>query len=195
MTISQSNLKNIYENITEGSVIAFYHDEWYWQLIPFFTREKKAERVPHHIAICYEIVRKNNTVLFKVSEQNFRGGKYRPVVIHRSLTNTYYTPDKYFKKQDLITLHKVNMNAEQVKLGIADAREQIGKRYGYFKLIFAAEFLEKILPKRFFKWLNKKKDLRICSTHISYNLQKAGFTLPKDDFLSPLEIIKLNIYF
>jgi hypothetical protein len=194
MTISQSNLKNIYENITEGSVIAFYHDEWYWQLIPFFTREKKGERVPHHIAICYEIVRKNTTVLFKVSEQSFTGAEYRSVAIHKSLTNTYYTPDAYFKKQELITLHKVNMNAEQVKLGIADAREQIGKRYGFEKLIFFMEFLEKILPKKFIKWLNKKENSTVCSTHVACNLQKAGIKLPKDDYLTPIEIIKLDIY-
>jgi len=194
MTISQSSLKNIYENITEGSVIAFYHNEWYWQLIPFFTREKKGERTPHHIAICYEIVRKNTTVLFKVSEQSFTGAEYRSVVIHKNLTNTYYTPDKYFKKQELITLHKINMNAEQVKLGIADAREQIGKRYGFEKLIFFMEFLEKILPKKFIKWLNKKENSTVCSTHVACNLQKAGIKLPKDDYLTPIEIIKLDIY-
>jgi hypothetical protein len=194
MTISQNSLKNIYDNITEGSVIAFYHDEWYWQLIPFFTREKKGERVPHHIAICYEIVRKNTTVLFKVSEQSFTGAEYRSVVIHKNLTNTYYTPDAYFKKQELITLHKINMNAEQVKLGIADAREQIGKRYGFEKLIFFMEFLEKILPKKFIKWLNKKENSTVCSTHVACNLQKAGIKLPKDDYLTPIEIIKLDIY-
>ena len=194
MTISQSSLKNIYENITEGSVIAFYHDEWYWQLIPFFTREKKGERAPHHIAICYEIVRKNTTVLFKVSEQSFTGAEYRSVAIHKNLTNTYYTPDKYFKKQELITLHKINMNAEQVKLGIADAREQIGKRYGFEKLIFFMEFLEKILPKKFIKWLNKKENSTVGSTHVACNVQKAGIKLPKDDYLTPIEIIKLDIY-
>ena len=191
---TQNNLEFIFENITEGSVLAFYHNEWYYQTIPFFTRENKKEAVPHHVAICYKVEKQGDTLTFMMSEQTFQGGKYRPIVIHKNKNSNYYIFDKYFKSQELITLHKTNMNLDQAKLGIEDAKKQVGKRYGFHKLIFGAEFLEKILPKKFFKWLNKKQGLRICSTHIAYNLKYAGFNIPSDDFMSPLEIINLNIY-
>ena len=51
----QNNLKNIFENINQGSVLAFYQKKWYLQLIPFFTREVKKEFAPQHCGICYEI--------------------------------------------------------------------------------------------------------------------------------------------
>jgi hypothetical protein len=191
---TQNNLQYIFENITEGSVLAFYHKEWYYQTIPFFTRQKKKELVPHHVAICYEVKKQGETLTFMLSEQTFQGGKYRPIVIHKNKNNNYYIFDKYFKSQELITLHKINMSSEQVKFGIEDAKKQVGKRYGFHKLIFGAEFLEKVLPKKFFKWLNKKQGLRVCSTHIAYNLKYAGFKVPSDDFMTPLEIINLDIY-
>jgi len=192
--VTQSNLKFIFENITEGSVLAFYRKEWFYQLIPFFTRETKNELVPQHCAICYEVKKQGNTLSFMLSEQTFKGGKYRLIAIHKDRENNYVIFDKYFKSQELITAHKINMSLDQVKLGIEDAKQQVGKKYGYGNLIFGIEFIEKILPKRFFKWLGKKERKRVCSTHIAYNLKKAGFMLPKGDFLSPLEITKLNIY-
>jgi hypothetical protein len=192
--VTQSNLKFIFENITEGSVLAFYRKEWYYQLIPFFTRETKNELVPQHCGIVYEVKREEDSVSFMFSEQTFTGGKYRPIVIDKNKNNNYYIFDKYFKQQNLITLHKILMSQEQIARGIADAKQQVGKKYGYNNLIFGIEFIEKILPKRFFKWLDKKERKRVCSTHIAYNLKKAGFMLPKGDFLSPLEITKLNIY-
>ena len=191
---TQNNLQYIFENIKEGAVLAFYHNEWYYQTIPFFTRQKKKEVVPHHVAICYEVKKTKDTLSFMLSEQTFQGGKYRPIVIYKNQNDTFVIFDKYFKSQELITLHNTNMSLTDSALGIEDAKRQIGKRYGFHKLIFGAEFLEKILPKKFFKWLNKKQGLRVCSTHIAYNLKYAGFKVPSDDFMTPLEIINLNIY-
>jgi len=189
----QNNLKYLFENITNGCVLAFYHDEWYYQFIPFFTRERKNELVPHHCGIVYEVNKKENSIHFMFSEQSFSGARYKKVSINK-INDNYFTTDKYFRRQNLITLHKILMSQEQIARGIADAKQQVGKRYGYENLIFGAEFIEKILPKRFFNWLNKKQGARVCSTHVAYNLKKAGFMLPQGDFLSPLEIIKLNIY-
>ena len=53
------------------------------------------------------------------------------------------------------------MTETQIQLGILDAISQVGKKYGYSRLILGAEFVEKILPKEFrrdlFLRLNKKK--------------------------------------
>ena len=192
--VTQNNLRFIFENIAEGSVIAFYRNEWYYQTIPFFTKESKGEKVPNHCGIVYEVSKQGDTLTFMLSEQQFKGGQYRQIVIHKDKNNNYTIFDKYFKSQELITLHKINMSSNQIELGIKDAKQQVGKKYGYSNLIFGIEFIEKILPKIFFKWLDKKEGNRVCSTHVAYNLQKAGFMLPKGDFLSPLEITKLNIY-
>ena len=192
--VTQNNLKFIFENITDGCVLAFYRNEWYYQTIPFFTKESKGEKTPNHCGIVYEVKKEGDTVSFMLSEQKFKGGQYRLIVIYKNKNNDYHIFDKYFKLQELITLHKINMSLDQIELGIEDAKQQVGKKYGYANLIFGIEFIEKILPKRFFKWLDKKEGKRVCSTHIAYNLKKAGFMLPKGDFLSPLEITKLNIY-
>jgi hypothetical protein len=191
--INKYNLEHLYKNIADGCVLAFYHNEWYYQIIPFFTRERKNELVPHHCGIVYEVKREENGVSFMFSEQTFVGGRYKKVSITK-IKDNYFTTDKYFRRQNLITLHEILMSQEHISRGIADAKQQVGKKYGYGNLIFGAEFIEKILPKKFFKWLDKKEGKRVCSTHVAYNLKKAGFMLPKGDFLSPLEITKLNIY-
>lgn len=189
----QNNLKNIFENINEGSVLAFYQKKWYLQLIPFFTREIKKEFAPQHCGICYEIKRRQNEVHFMLSEQSLSGGRYRGISIIKK-NDVYVITDKYFKKQNEIRMFNVIMNFQQVNKGILDAKKQIGKKYGFTKLLLGFEFLEKVIPKFIFKRINKKEGLRVCSTHIAYNLKHAGFSMPDNDFLTPLEITKLDIY-
>ena len=193
MTLATSNLKNIFENIDNGCVLAFYNKKWYLQLIPFFTREVKKELTPQHCGIAYEVVRYGNICKFNLSEQNFHGGKYREIKIYKH-EKLYYIFDDYFLKQSKIKMFQVKMTDKQIELGIADAKKQLGKKYGYLQLFFGWEFLEKILPKSFFEWLNKKELSRVCSTHIAKNLKYAGVSVPNNDFLTPLEITKLKIY-
>lgn len=201
--MDSENLKEIFENIQDGTVLAFYRGGLIGSIIPFFTREKKGEIAPHHVAIAYEIKHlvfaSNSTVIcsFKLSEQGFHGGKYRIVEIIK-YNNIYYTTDEYFLKQESVKMFKTKMNDSQIQAGIIDAIGQVGKKYGFTRLVLGAEFLEKILPKKFqqklFAKFNKKEIQRVCSTHIQFNLRKAGFDLPKDTFYSPLEITKLDIY-
>ena len=117
----QNNLKNIFENINEGSVLAFYQKKWYLQLIPFFTREVKKEFAPQHCGICYEIKKMQNEVHFMLSEQSFAGGRYRGISIIKK-NDVYVITDKYFKKLDEIRMFNVNMNFQQVNKGILDAK-------------------------------------------------------------------------
>lgn len=199
--MNSNNLKDLFENLQDGTVLAFYRGGLIGSLIPFFTREKKGEIAPHHVGIVYEVQKhafNNHSILaFKLSEQGFHGGQYRDVEIVK-YDDIYFTTDKYFLKQELVKMFKTKMTDSQIQAGIIDAIGQVGKKYGFTRLVLGAEFLEKILPKKFqqklFAKFNKKEIQRVCSTHIQFNLRKAGFDLPKDTFYSPLEITKLDIY-
>lgn len=207
--MNSENLKDLFENLQEGTVLAFYRGGIIGSLIPFFTREKKGEQAPHHVAIVYEVQRhafNNHSIChFKLSEQGFHGGQYRDVEIvkyYDFYNNTqqiiHFTNDEYFLKQNSVEMFKTKMNDSQIQLGIIDAVGQVGKKYGFTRLVLGAEILEKLLPQKFqqklFARFNKKEVQRVCSTHVHFNLRKAGFDLPKDTFYSPLEITKLDIY-
>lgn len=192
-----SNLKYLFNNLNDGCVLAFYGKKWTAKIIPFFTREIAGEDAPQHVGIIYEVKRSENKLTFKLSEQGFHGGQYRDVEIVK-YGEIYYTTDNYFLKQEFVKMFQVDMNEDQIKLGIADAISQIGKKYGYTRLIFGIELLEKIFTKEFqrklFLKINKKEKQRVCSTHVQFNLRKAGLKIPLDTWCSPLEITKLDIY-
>ena len=203
--MNSENLKDLFENLQDGTVLAFYRGGLIGSIIPFFTREKKGEIAPHHVAIVYEVKKEDSATMsvcsFKLSEQGFHGGKYRTVDIIKYNgynDDIFYTTDEYFLKQESVKMFKTKMTNSQIQAGIIDAIGQVGKKYGFTRLVLGAEFLEKILPKKFqqklFAKFNKKEIQRVCSTHIQFNLRKAGFDLPKDTFYSPLEITKLDIY-
>lgn len=199
--MNSENLQDLFENLQDGTVLAFYRGGLIGSIIPFFTREKKGEQAPHHVGIVYEVKKEDSATMsvcsFKLSEQGFHGGKYRTVEIIK-YDDIYYTTDEYFLKQESVKIFKTKMTNSQIQAGIIDAIGQVGKKYGFTRLVLGAEFLEKILPKKFqqklFARFNKKEIQRVCSTHIQFNLRKAGFDLPKDTFYSPLEITKLDIY-
>jgi hypothetical protein len=200
--MNSNNLKDIFENLQDGTVLAFYRGGLIGSIIPFFTREKKGEKAPHHVGIVYEVKKRiyngHAFCKFKLSEQGFHGGKYRTVEIIK-YDDIFYTTDEYFLKQDSIKMARVKMTETQIQLGILDAISQIGKKYGYSRLILGAEFVEKILPKEFrrnlFLRLNKKEEVRMCSLHVPMNLKNAGIDVPLDDVYSPLEVLKIkNIY-
>lgn len=203
--MNSENLQDLFENLQDGTVLAFYRGGLIGSIIPFFTREKKGEQAPHHVAIVYQVKKIDSATMsvcsFKLSEQGFHGGKYRTVDIIKYNgynDDIFYTTDEYFLKQESVKMFKTKMTDSQIQAGIIDAIGQVGKNYGFTRLVLGAEFLEKILPKKFqqklFARFNKKEIQRVCSTHIQFNLRKAGFDLPKDTFYSPLEITKLDIY-
>ena len=199
--MNSENLQDLFENLQDGTILAFYRSGLIGSIIPFFTREKKGEQAPHHVGIVYQVKKIDSATMsvcsFKLSEQGFHGGKYRTVEIIK-YDDIFYTTDEYFLKQESVKMFKTKMTDSQIQAGIIDAIGQVGKNYGFTRLVLGAEFLEKILPKKFqqklFARFNKKEIQRVCSTHIQFNLRKAGFDLPKDTFFSPLEITKLNIY-
>ena len=193
------NLENIFNNVKDGDCLAFYRKAWYLQIIPFFTKEKGDKEAPQHCGICYEIKRIDNIVSFKLSEQTFEGGKYRLVVIYKDYKNNFETNDLYFNKQDKIALLSLKqpLEMQQLQNGIADAKNQVNKKYGYLYLPFGGEFLEKLLP----KWLKKRilkketsQQARHCALHIRWNLYNAGVYDFKDFNPTPLEITKLPIF-
>ena len=203
--MNSENLQDLFEHLQDGTVLAFYRGGLIGSIIPFFTREKKGEKAPHHVAIVYQVKKIDSATMsvcsFKLSEQGFHGGKYRTVDIIKYNgynDDIFYTTDEYFLKQESVKMFKTKMTDSQIQAGIIDAIGQVGKNYGFTRLVLGAEFLEKILPKKFqqklFARFNKKEIQRVCSTHIQFNLRKAGFDLPKDTFFSPLEITKLDIY-
>jgi hypothetical protein len=193
------NLQNIFDNIQEGTVLAFYRKGFFVQLVPFFTRESNNDIAPQHVAIAYEIKRTEKSCCFMLSEQGFHGGKYRPVEITK-YGDLYFSQDPYFMKQNFIEMFFTGMTPDQAKLGIQDAIKEVGKKYGYSRFILTAEFFEKIFPKSFqrkiFARLNKKESERVCSNHLVFNLNKTGIIkLPTDEFFSPNEITKIKNFY
>jgi hypothetical protein len=193
------NLKDIFENIQEGTVLAFYRKGFFIQLVPFFTQESHNEMAPQHVGIAYEIKRTEKSCSFMLSEQGFHGGKYRPIEILK-YGDLYFSQDEYFMKQNIIKMFITGMTPDQAKLGIQDAIQQVGKKYGYSRFILTAEFWEKIFSKSFqrkiFARLNKKEAERVCSNHLVFNLNKTGIIkLPTDEFFSPLEITKIKNFY
>lgn len=199
----KTNLENLFYNLKDGDCLAFYRKAWYLQLIPFFSKEKGDKEAPQHVAICYEVKRDINKISFKVSEQNFHGGQYKDVVIYhwQSLEKekVFWTFDDYFLKQDKIALLSLKqpLTAQQIENGITDAKNQVGKIYGYLSLPLGIEYLEKLLP----NWLKEKilkiqnsQQKRHCALHIRWNLKKMGVYDFKDFNPSPLEITKLPIF-
>jgi hypothetical protein len=203
--MNSNNLQDIFENLQGGTVLAFYKSGIIGSIIPFFTREKKGERVPHHVATAYEVEKSLSVYngrafcTFKLSEQGFHGGKYRTVEIIK-YDDIFYTTDEYFLKQDFIKQCFTGMTPEEENLGIQDAIRQVGKKYGYSRFILTAEIFEKILPKSFqrkiFAKLNKKQGERLCSSHVVFNLNSTGkYDIPTDQAYSPNEVIKLKDVF
>lgn len=205
--MNSENLKDLFENLQDGTVLAFYRGGLIGSIIPFFTREKKGERVPHHVAIVYQVKKIDSATMsvcsFKLSEQGFHGGKYRTVDIikyNNYNDDIFYTTDEYFLKQDFIKQCFTGMTPEEESLGIQDAIRQVGKKYGYSRFILTAEIFEKILPKSFqrkiFAKLNKKQGERLCSSHVVFNLNATGkYNIPTDQAYSPNEVIKLKNVF
>jgi len=193
------NLQNIFENIQEGTVLAFYRKGFFVQLVPFFTRQSHNDIAPQHVAIAYEIKRTEKSCSFMLSEQGFHGGKYRPVEITK-YGDLYFSQDVYFMKQNFIEMFFTGMTPEQAKLGIQDAIRQVGKKYGYSRFVLTAEIFEKILPisfqRKIFAKLNKKESERVCSSHLVFNMNSTGkYNIPTDEAYSPNEVIKLkNVY-
>ena len=199
----KTDLKIIYDNLKDGDCLAFYRKAWYLQLIPFFSKEKNDKEAPQHVAICYEVKRDVNKISFKVSEQNFQGGQYRDVAIYHwqsiEKENVFWTFDDYFLKQDKIALLSLKqpLTAQQIENGVADAKSQVSKKYGYLSLPLGIEYWEKLLP----NWLKAKilkiqnsQQKRHCALHIRWNLKKMGVYDFKDFNPSPLEITKLPIF-
>jgi hypothetical protein len=196
------NLENIFNNLKDGDCLAFYRKAWYLQLIPFFTKEKGDKEAPQHCGICYEVKRENNKLTFKLSEQTFNGGQYRDIIIYKhqdKIEKIFWIFDDYFLKQDKIALLSLKqpLTAQQIENGITDAKNQVGKIYGYLSLPLGIEYLEKLLP----NWLKAKilkiqnsQQKRHCALHIRWNLKKMGVYDFKDFNPSPLEITKLPIF-
>lgn len=195
--MQSNNLEHIFNNIDEGTVLAFYGEKWTSKIIPFFTREVKKEIAPQHCGIAYQITRLEDKCIFYLSEQGFHGGQFRKIEIFK-LRNLFYTVDDYFLKQKAIKIFKLKLDQAQIDIGIRDAISQIGKKYGYTRLVLGLEILEKIIPdewqRKIYMKLNKKGQMRVCSTHIAYQLRKMGFNIPFDMMTTPLEITKLPIY-
>lgn len=199
----QKNYKTIFDNLKDGDCLAFYSNEWFTQIIPLLTKEKGDKEAPQHVGICYDVKKEGSILSFNLSEQSIHGGRFRQINIAK-IDNIYYLYEiediDYFNKQTKIILLSLKepVLADKIMLGKQDALKEVGKKYGYSRLILGWEFLEKLLPKKFLSTLllrlNKNEKLRVCSTHVQFNLIKLGYNLSKDTFLTPLEITKLPIF-
>ena len=183
------NFADIFANLKDGDCLGFYRGGIFKYFIPLATGGDC-----NHVGICYNVKREGDILSFNFSQQTFHGGKFDVVKIYKT-ADSYITDDAYFVKQDIIYYCQLKQPlTEQGRLnGIADATNQIGKKYGYLELALGFEFLERILP-RFIKDLIfrlSKHWKRVCSTHAEKNCIANGSIKPtKDFFTTPIEFLK-----
>jgi len=203
--MEMDKIKQISEELKEGATLAFYSKKkWFTKIIPFFSQEVKGENPPVHVGLCLNINREKNSCEFYLSENGFSNGKYIRVKINNFKNCSFFgwitdeeqwLADRLNNYEDIIVKNlKTPLTADQIQLGIKDAKSQIGKKYNYLQFFFAAEFFEKILPKFILKKLGKSKQ-NICSMHVLKCYQKMGVIkqIPSG-ITSPNELIKLDIF-
>jgi hypothetical protein len=203
--MEMDKIKKIAEELKEGATLAFYSKKkWYTKIIPFFSQEVKGENPPVHVGLCLNINREKNSCEFYLSENGFSNGKYIRVKIVKFNDHLFFSgitdeelwlADRLNNYEDIILKNlKTPLTADQIKIGIEDAKSQVGKKYNYLQFFFAAEFFEKILPKFMMKKLGKSKQ-NICSMHVLKCYQKMGVIkqIPSG-ITSPNELIKLDIF-
>ena len=203
--MQMDKIKQISDEIKEGATLAFYSKKkWYTKIIPFFSREIEGENPPVHVGLCLNINREKNSCEFYLSENGFSNGKYIRVKIVKFNDHLFFSgitdeelwlADRLNNYEDIILKNlKTPLTADQIQLGIEDAKSQVGKKYNYLQFFFAAEFFEKILPKFIMKKLGKSKQ-NICSMHVLKCYKKMGVIkqIPSG-IISPNELIKLDIF-
>jgi hypothetical protein len=203
--MEMDKIKQISDEIKEGATLAFYSKKkWYTKIIPFFSQEVEGENPPVHVGLCLNINREKNSCEFYLSENGFSNGKYIRVKIVKFNDHLFFSgitdeelwlADRLNNYEDIILKNlKTPLTADQIKIGIEDAKSQVGKKYNYLQFFFAAEFFEKILPKFILKKLGKSKQ-NICSMHVLKCYQKMGVIkqIPSG-IISPNELIKLDIF-
>jgi hypothetical protein len=78
-----------------------------------------------------------------------------------------------FKKVSVAIYRPINLTADEIKIIIKEAEEQVGKRYGYLKII--AHFLDWILLGAYmFRRLTNSGDYPICSWLVAHAYSKVN---------------------
>lgn len=191
-------LEQIFNNLKDGDCLGFLAKG-----IKKYPIKIATEGGCTHVCTVWGIERNENITSFLISEQSFHGGRLREVEIKKRKVgdeNVYYTSDEYINSQEKIyySILKQPLTKDQINIGINDAEEQDGKKYGYLTLLLGFEFLEKILPnflkEKFLEARNRMT--RVCSTHVAIQYIKMGL-LNKDDeidfkdfFYTPIEVLK-----
>jgi len=150
-----------------------------------------------HCGTVWNVERKEGEMSFNLSEQTFFGGKFDRVKI--SLVGGVYAAHNYHRLVDSedIFLKRIpkKLTKAQHRIGLADAINQIGKRYGYLSLFLGFSFLEKILPQSIEDKLNKYlfNNERVCSPHVAIQFSKMSLIeFKKEMFYSPTDIHDLD---
>ena len=196
-------LETIFYNIKDGDCLGFLSKGWKKYPISVATEGECT-----HVCTVWGIERSETSVSFLISEQSFHGGRLREVEIKtRKIGNqdVFYTNDEYINNQERIYYSKLikPLTEEQLNIGIDDAENQDGKKYGYLTLLLGIEFLEKILPKFLKnKFLEARGRLtRVCSSHVAIQYIKMGLLNKsdvvnfKDFFYTPIEVLKFPFLF
>jgi hypothetical protein len=90
-------------------------------------------------------------------------------VREHSLWSQYGPP----KKDSVAVFRPLNLTDEEVVTIVAEAREQVGKRYGYFKIL--GHFLDWCLQGvYFFRWFFRNGQYPICSWLVAHAFAKVG---------------------
>lgn len=190
------NFKEIFERIKDGDQLGFYAEGLARYVVPAATGYQA-----NHCGTPLEIKREKDKVSFRFGEQTFHGGKYGEIVIRKHSDGSYTTDNPYFVKQTNIYYRclKVPLTEEQIKIGIADAKSQIGKSYGFASLIWGFKIWDIILPDFIKEWLGGviRSSKRVCSTNSAILYAKMGvikYDPEKDFFSDPSEILNLDIF-
>lgn len=186
-------LKQIFDKVKNGDALGFLADGLAQYPIPLIAGGDCT-----HCGKVWNVERSENKVSFNFSEQTFSGGKFDKVTIHKQ--NGLYYAENYHRLNDSQVIYhatlKKKLTAEQEKIGLEDAINQVGKKYGWLSLLFGMKFIDKILPEKLRFKLSAfiKHIAKVCSNHVAMQDSKMGLIEFTDSFYSPMEAITTPAY-
>lgn len=192
MSKYNDNFPEIFAKLKDGDCLGFYRGGIAKYIIP-----KATGGLCTHVGAVLNVKRTDDIVSFNFFEQSFRGATFDEVKIRKN-SDGYTTDNIHFVKQVAIYYRELEreLTDKEKELGNQDALSQKGRIYRYDELLLGFEFLEKILP-RFIKNLlyRGSKNLRqVCSNNLFVFYRKLGFSVPKDFFATPYEVLNFSFF-
>jgi hypothetical protein len=207
--MQNSRLEYFFNHAKDGDAVGFYRPALLAYVIRLFQDLDKTNNLNKvcHCGTIYEVKRNKfdagtETLEFMLSHQTgSHGGCYDKWTIKKDIIG-YNNECEYSILVDTkyIDFYYLNLDVpftqKEKEKGIKDAKEQIGKMYGYFSFVAYIPFVSNLLGKIAKKPTTFAGFKRVCSKHVLINSQKAGRNvlsiIDENPFPTPEYILTCN---